>query len=584
MTGSEKHAEKVRGLIANFTLPELLSQEMYDFSYEDRIKQLADPSVYLDPKLFYRALEEYFNINMFFFTQGSEKGGTDSGRLVIPNHKVFYSKPLRYNRATFLYIITKSGTRNEVDENLQCEPIILTSSRTFATHKLIETNLWEGIDAQNDDQKIRKFNHLMNELWNKAYSTISWGESIDKNIFSTISIVDRLPGQVISQKIDDKGKAYAFNVNYKTDKGYITYSIYCTPTQPMNIMTDDTIARIGHIQCAEIFGMPSSHSLKNNKLDGYWYKLEGRNRGFYIPLDDKSVTIKGSKYIYDPPYNVESESIVIKRYKFNRYTIFINEIISFLYYFSRDEAYDFWTKYVVSANSQDNGLNFYDFSRIKVRLPNVSTLEEAFSEFHKLGTGLISKEGDEYKIIAYNDTFALKLKSVIRNISLSIKRENEKPKYIKGFYTQPADYTKYDNTLIFHNEYELENWSISSQLVTSYENVFAEYDTISWDLSDRNIPYIFRQGNSYSLIQNVSYSTQAQYVALIWRERHYNPGYSVKGRTDIPADIYCVNSLGHPILIQESPEKNALKILYYGSPISYKNQTKKNMAAILPLL
>ena len=87
------YVEQLLTTISNKTNFGLLKQELYDKDV-DTIKTMFLNNVFLDPKLYYRALEEYFDINIYVFES--------ENILDIPRFRQFHTRPLRLNRKTIL--------------------------------------------------------------------------------------------------------------------------------------------------------------------------------------------------------------------------------------------------------------------------------------------------------------------------------------------------------------------------------------------------------------------------------------------------------------------------------------------------
>ena len=81
----EKVVKEIRGNIK--VNPEVMAQEMWDVEPEKRIKQLLNPSSFLDPRLFIHAIEEAFKCTLFLFS-----GYNEDLTLIRPRHSQFYSK------------------------------------------------------------------------------------------------------------------------------------------------------------------------------------------------------------------------------------------------------------------------------------------------------------------------------------------------------------------------------------------------------------------------------------------------------------------------------------------------------------
>ena len=558
----------IRMMMANSIDPSLVSQEMLSYNYEDRIKYLSDRSSFLDPAIAIRAIEEYFLINLYCYYQGSETSGVDSGSVMIPIHDSYYTRQYIPGRINVLCMITRVRM-NINGVNIQCEPIA-AANKTSVTY----------IFADAENESLHSIPH---DMVKDAYNMISIGnEGYDKNLNMERCLDDILPGTIESQSVDRRGKVSYFNVDYQTNK----YSVFTEPHQPINIKETQEFTRCSSQLCLHLFGTPSSHSIVNGRVDGYWYTINSRGNGMFIPLNGEPERYGGN--VYDSPVPSSGKSIIVKRRILERTNLIINEVIFFLYslYVNNDRlnstVKEFVIKYL-SYTKEYNGdsADFYDVSAIPRLLPKTNSIETAITELNKTIPSLITERG----ILCYSKEYYDRLKTMISSFRLKMSINDMKIiRYIRGYYTSSSDYIKQDNTSVFHTEKELIRWKESIELSTKYEEFFKENNVITPELSDKRDPFVFNMDGNYYLIQNASYNSDPSTIAKVWRDKGYNPGFEVKGSSDEEYDIFCIDSDGKLVLCHKSSIDNGLKTIYYGSPQSFNDNTStSNGGALLPL-
>ena len=79
--------------------PEVLSQEMWDVPMTERVAWFHDPTRYLDPQLFLRALEYAYDINIYLFS--SEESVPV---VLLPRYFQFPCRPFRVRRCALVYV------------------------------------------------------------------------------------------------------------------------------------------------------------------------------------------------------------------------------------------------------------------------------------------------------------------------------------------------------------------------------------------------------------------------------------------------------------------------------------------------
>jgi hypothetical protein len=97
--------------------PEVLSQEMWDVSMTERVAWYHDPTRYLDPQLFLRALEHAYDINIYLFS--SEESVPV---VLLPRYFQFPCRPFRARRCVLIYV--------HADEK-RCELIVDEDTRIW---------------------------------------------------------------------------------------------------------------------------------------------------------------------------------------------------------------------------------------------------------------------------------------------------------------------------------------------------------------------------------------------------------------------------------------------------------------------
>ena len=139
----ETYVTRIRQHMLATIRPSLLKQELYDHTDEEIINLFRDNAKFLDPALFYRAVEETFNINIYVFAPPPPSGDeTELGAMDVPRFKIFHSRPLRLHRPTVV-IMKTWGSESDALDYPQCELIVDYDKDNFQIMKLFGPEMTE---------------------------------------------------------------------------------------------------------------------------------------------------------------------------------------------------------------------------------------------------------------------------------------------------------------------------------------------------------------------------------------------------------------------------------------------------------
>ncbi len=191
----------------------LCKQECYNLSLTEIEENIKNINHYLSPLLYIRAVEEFYNINIFIFQRDLK---TPRGNLIIPNHEPnsnYLFTPLKSRQTIIIYEHIGGIWENKYS----CELIIRFNPKTLKTITLF-----------NHDDKI------VSSLYQQLLQMYS-------NYQGNVNILPVEPPNIKnikSQYIDNFGKVR-----------YLTYIkpdsiIHCQPIPPLNVPVDKTVPTI----------------------------------------------------------------------------------------------------------------------------------------------------------------------------------------------------------------------------------------------------------------------------------------------------------------------------------------------------
>lgn len=261
----EKEREMIikseRESIANFIKNSgLCKQECYNMTIKDIENNIQNLNHYLSPSLYIRAIEEYYNVNIFVFQRNSN---TPTGNLIIPNHDNHHGYIFSQLKSR-LSILIYEHTGGIWDKQYACELIIHYNPTTLKTMTVF---------SPDDKIIINLYKQLlqMYPIYEKD------------NIIKPVQVIDIK--NIKSQYIDIYGKTRY--IEYKEP----SMVIYCQPIPPLNV---PVLTKIPKIKNVEIF-------INKYKLKKITDKVYANDDGFKIYIN-----IESSEDKYLSPLNLSS--------------------------------------------------------------------------------------------------------------------------------------------------------------------------------------------------------------------------------------------------------------------------------------
>lgn len=293
--GKEEYCVKFRkSLIDKFDSFNIFKQELYDMN-DDEIKELIlKTDQFFDPALFYRGLEELFNINIFVFQPNREDLNEPS--FEIPRNKLMHIRTYRPERYS-LIIIKHMGGEAEDLKYPQCE-LIINSGDIVNKEVQLASKQKRGRPPKGEKEQKKVefiFDQSMTELLYSSfqksqtkylftfYSKDKYNKEVEvrQEPYTKIRWDDvfEAPITFAYQTIDNYGKTRSFTLNIGSK---LMMTLFIPPTQPLNLPVRKEIYYSQPEVVRTIFGEP----LKTTK-DGFWYSVLGFEYGFFVPCENK---------------------------------------------------------------------------------------------------------------------------------------------------------------------------------------------------------------------------------------------------------------------------------------------------------
>ena len=542
----------------------IYKQELYDYDDEKIISELLDPTVFIDPYLFYRGLEELFGVNIYVFAKNQdlktsypisiEQKNSPYPILEIPRCRYM---SIRNNNNLPVILIYKSYGNNKTKNAIpNCELIFCSLQK----------------------QKIFKFN--FNKYIYKYYKQITYPLEWQKNEHSKdidcygdpfdTKWMDIIPedilGKILGQEIDGYGKTVSLI--------FKEWTISIPQTQPLNL---PTLVRPPLKTVCEVHQTFDTTSFLTD-IDGIWIPYNGNSKGIKIYCD-----MGMDKSNWDL-----SNSIELLINNKNKVSLLM-QIINYLW---RSDHFPIFEEWLMKNSEVDNSIIFDNVPSSKISCNNRMFPEgNTFNE-------RINKIASWWPFFFYRSKIHLSKKLFDRILNY-FKREEiltsgldnkitATPRFVTDLIFTKTDFKSY-NDLIFDNNDSLKEWIFFTQgkkyLNQSMNNMNIIHTTIDIRFKDLKEPFLFKNstGKIY-IIQNVLNKFQVRHipalqVAVYWNDNNKNIGsdYFDNDISKYENEKYVIYSFDEISVVNDSSKGSS----EYFELISYGGD---GYAAMLPIL
>jgi hypothetical protein len=537
----EEFCKSIRKKMIN-SFPDLnvYKQELYDISIEEIKDKLENENEFLDPALYYRGLEELYNINIFTFVPESD--GTKEPSIEIPRHKFTHIRPDRPERDSII-IFKHNGGESEDLRYSQCELI-------FNSGKLKDTDIEKKEDIDKKGRGRPKKEEKQKEaltasekseyffginMTNILYQTLekfskSYIFSFSKNPdgletnkiqirlnpYSSVFYNDilRSPIKIISQFIDGYGKTRIINIKVAQYK----ISLFVPPTQPFNVVSSLDVYTTTSEVVSTIFGEP-----KKTIKEGFWYSIIDYEYGLFIPCVTKSTAIiPEAPVLYKNTEKREIDSITKYRNIKKYYNWFRNLVIWGLRSNGVLDLKDLnnLPKYIKIVDKIDYNVGPKILDR---RLPK----NQNFSYLHNWWPEYFTKDNKVKMTVSLYDKM---YKMIKRDYTIKDGLSLAPEKYLQDIYETEEDFMKYINSRLIIGINHLEMWRKQRKSGVSTEAIIYK-DLTKTSLLNQEEPFLYLMESMTGeskiyIIQNIKTGNilRASFVSKTWVDSKYNIG------------------------------------------------------------
>lgn len=582
-TNAKFDVSVLRSRLAQRIRSGLLKQELYDVDPDIYLRNLADPDVYLDPRLYYRALEEYFNINIVVFHRTSKT----LDRIDMPRYRYFHIHPYDMRRKTLLLISHRGTQKKSEVPDLQCEVIFLRRKSKPDVYLFDYHMMSFCLGLYNNFNQTITWNRTFvgNEVQTHTYSDALYR----KFDFSTI-----LGSSVVGQYVDAYGKARAFLVRVRYHDEERNVSLIVPPTHPLNV---DLIQREDLLACPIEFAQFLLASLQmtgvtrrgpEGAIDGIWFRLSrGLDYGIYVPVATTLLLVPPAiNKLQDGPLNPlgdQSENVINVISDLKRTLSFLTQILVWcftIYVKTTDvDLDDAVTQFTTTYFAAKTQIDKFDVLRLPPLLDSMSDVESAMEHVRK-HTNFVKRFTTGKKFVFTSSLMRTRLTEYLTKFAQDTLdvRDLVVARGIQDYFTHDHNFNSTVTSQVFVNKVHLEEWIQSRR---DDNDMYLIRTNVDPELVRHRLdPYlVLGMDGVYYLIQNTKRGDLNHAVGLAFRWSksglNYGPYVEIEKKGHVfTHSVYQFDDAGLLALVS-GDGNDTLKVIKYG---------ERSYGAMLPLL
>lgn len=479
----ENFVLELRQNLDQYFYPELLKQEMPNLSGDEITAYVTDIDTYFDPSLFYRVLEELYDVNIYVFNpidRLKRKSNEDVAVFRVPKYNIFHTRPNRDYRKTVLIYENYGADAQGFDYN-QCELIVKGKQM-----------IW---DSKTGDlcYEILKRTILNVTVFDKLYVNFYFNDNIEL-----------YPLKFLNQFIDNYGKMIAVNcIHVPTN---IKLCMYFPPMQPLNLPQATTFELIDIKNISKVI---TEKPTSIDRRRGLWFAYKGIPDMIYIPftfknkedinypgitgIPDIKHLLQGPNDPLDKGYNIEINKTIIK---YRLMSAIIKTLIHWLFmYWNQDNNNSMDTISFIDSMVINKDI-LYDFDNLQPPiLPKLDNYDQALEYVENNSNLVINKQ-----IQIRSRTLLERLEFNLNEWLDSFKNKPPViPEFIEDFYLNNSDFLLLDKTYLFEGEDIYKQWKLS---MNSFNSIYKIHYMIGNPHSAIVNPFLLVNGDKLLLITN----------------------------------------------------------------------------------
>jgi hypothetical protein len=593
--------------------PLIYKQELFNMSDAEIMQKVLDTNVFLDPYLFFKGVEEVYNVNIFVINLDGQLHpikGINSEETTpcveVPKCHTMHIRTPNYDRKTIL-ILKHWGAEDNLNKRPHCELIFArgTSGVTPRCNDCVPV-LIKGSVTSNVFSFGKTMAELMHDLLEQSmhFYVFSFPKSSDllqvrDQPFNNIDWSKIIPFQYITgQRVDKYGKLRVLEI---TVEGQIA-TIYVPPSQPLGGISKQRPNGIPYIVnpqktteefAIKLFGQPSGRI-----NSGLWFPIIDYEFGVYCPchVTDATLMVKEGPI---PPVYLEEDKIKNNNIEeirvVKKCSLIIIQLIKWLWSLGEGFASEenprgrptmesWFARYVINDAGMSTKYTLPGVSKRKLPLANTTSEGITALSAQEWWPQYFRADGVHLYPKLYEHCFGFLRRDYILNDGLH-PEETAPITHLDGYYVNDDDFEKKNQAVVFTNSSHLKSWiSYHRQMKSDRGTIIPIFETLDLSATLYNEPYIFRdkETSKIYMIQNVKDGdiNRAYAVAAKWRIQGINSGFETppEPHAQFPYSIsgILVDGNVYPLIDHTQGGTDYFQYLKYNKNDMY--------AAMLPLL
>ena len=486
----ESQLYQTREKMATLAYAASCRQEMYDFTIDEIISAIKNPSVNLEPKLFVALLENFFNCNIFVFNRTNNR----NGQLSLPRHLQTYYKTKRKAKSIFIY--EHIGSTSDNSDYKRCELIVR----------------WKiGGGGENDVTYSSPYDSKVSKGIQSVFNSMHKSYALNIEIPETEFPINNQKIKLIEQGIDSYGKSRMIRFKYK---GALA-TLLTTPIQPLAIpeiekwivtkLTQKTAMNL----CKDLNIVLTGQSISRDIVKEL-YGILGNVR-ISIPIEDSIPDADIPGLDQGVSYTESNISIIDNYNKYKKLSRYITEYMYWLF-----STYIHKNKLTDKLEEKDELNTIKNFIKTNLTIDpdfEYSNVEKSFN----LKSGVMK---DKKLVVKSEET----LKRLVYTLRLSLLRFRKKimdyhtRKVIENYYVDVSDFDQYQFQVILQGDNSVDKW------IQEQKTKYFLYDSVQPQLIT---PYFFKNDlvdDKIYLAQNTDNIGKAMNIYNMWKKFNWNVG------------------------------------------------------------
>jgi hypothetical protein len=546
----EKLVIELREMLAGYASACL--QENPGKSIEEIAQALADPNVYLDPLLHYRALEERFGVNIFVASPG------DSKELLLqaPNFKMFYTRTKRRPLTGSMVVIRLPLPHINDPTIFQCEILYVNQGNGGSIFSDSVTDKLE--EATNKIARAIKVTPVcVAKTTPDGKAVASQVLAIEESIVNT-QVPAKALVHIASMYVDAYGKCRGICVNLPTGS---KVWLITPPIEPLSgpnvgdatndpdIQTVDGSFEVEAVTplkadlrdyvISQLFaGTLTQYTPQDGQLVGFWSRFHGLT--VYVPLEPTPWKDSYTPVRFAVAYNsITTESYTRKLQRLQRVVTVAIQIMKRLYVLSGLTPEEFIGNHMTLATpsqpmTTEGGVRLIPLAVMK----DFDLLLDHFvSQFPSLF--------DKKKLLCDSEQYFINMSQRLINFADNIEKERRTtitklnpegntdrltkfPRFLEFFYVCYEDFTVHTPT----QQIFMSTNRLNLELTMQKESQVHVAQRLEPSLLTHREPYVYIHSDKkfrvMFLVQNVEGGdvSRAATVAAYWAQNRVNPGFN----------------------------------------------------------